>query len=570
MTQPSPKELAMNSSNRTPSAVLTVFASTLALLVQACGGSGAAQPGDPDPMPPPAASFELALSADRLPVLTGASASLDVTLTRKGAFDGAVTLALDGLPPQAIATFAPATLAAGETRSTLTITAPAGTPHSLPTAATLRGAGGDKQASKPLTVTITGTPGSLDTSFGDTGGKVIIPAGASDDYAFAMAAQPDGKIVVVGRAAENRADFALMRLERDGALDTTFGSPATPGKVLTDFGNSDTAYAVAIQPDGKIVVAGNALVTASGLDFAVARYNANGTLDASFGTGGKLTTAFSADSDTAYALLLQADGKIVVGGDSNQRTSGTGIDYALARYNSDGTLDATFGTGGKLTTALAAFSGRDSIYALALQTVGGEDRIVAAGGEGDFSAARYLPNGTLDATFGAASNGKVTALMGSSIGAARAVRVAADDKIVLAGHVSGDVALVRLDASGRVDAGFGSSGKVLTTVPSSREAVAQGIAIDGAGKIVVGGWASEPNSSAGNFAVLRYLTDGQLDATFGGTGMVITPVAEGTRADQGSAMLLQVDDRVPAVRVLVAGQANAGPNYDFAITRYWQ
>jgi uncharacterized delta-60 repeat protein len=568
----------MTSPKLVPSAVLTtLLAATLALLAPACSSGGGSMPGDPDPHPDampdsqPTASFELSLSSDKLPVLTGTSATIEVTLTRAGSFDGAVTLASAGLPPQATATFAPETLAAGETRSTLTVTAPAGTPHSLPTAVTVRGAAGDKQATKPLTVTITGTPGSLDTSFGPTLGKVLIPAGASDDYAFAMAVQPDGKIVAVGRAAENRTDFAVVRLERDGALDTTFGPPTSPGKVLTDFaGSSDIAYAVAIQPDGKIVVAGNTLVTATGLDFAVARYNADGSLDTTFGTAGKLTTAFSADSDTAYALLLQSDGKIVVGGDSNQGSSGTGVDYALARYNPDGSLDTTFGTGGKLTTALAAFSARDSIYALTLQTVAGEARIVAAGGEGDFSVARYLPNGTLDATFGAAASGKVTGLMGSSIGAARAVRIAADDKIVLAGHVSGEVALVRLDAGGRVDAGFGSSGKVLTTVPSSREAVAQGLAIGSDGKIIVAGWASEPNSSAGNFAVLRYLTDGQLDTTFGGTGMVVTPVAEGTRSDQGSAILLQTDDRIPAVRVLVAGQANGGPNSDFAIARYWR
>jgi uncharacterized delta-60 repeat protein len=190
----------------------------------------------------------------------------------------------------------------------------------------------------------------------------------------------------------------------------------------------------------------------SSLDFAIARYNTDGSLDTSFGTGGKVTTMFSADSDTASALLLQADGKIVVGGDSYQGASGTGVDFALARYNSDGSLDTTFGqssTPGKLTTALAQFSGRDSIYALTLQTVAGEARIVAAGGEGDFSVARYLPDGTLDVTFGAAGNGKVTALMGSSIGAARAVRVDADNRIVLAGHVSHDFALVRLDAGGR-------------------------------------------------------------------------------------------------------------------------
>jgi len=568
----------MTSPKLVPSATLTtVFAATLALLAQACSSGGATMPGDPDPMPDPmpdpqpTASFALALSADKLPVLTGTSATIEVTLTRTGSFDGAVTLTSVGLPPQATATFSPETLAAGVTKSTLTVTAPAGTPHSLPTAVTVRGSAADKQATKPLTVTVTGTPGSLDTSFAG-GGKVLIPAGASDDYAYAMAVQPDGKIIVAGRAADNRSDFALVRLERDGALDTTFGSPATPGKVLTDFGNADIAYAVAVQPDGKIVAAGNAMTTGSGLDFAVARYNSDGTLDTTFGqssTPGKVTTMFSADSDTASALLLQADGKILVGGDCYQGASGTGVDFALARYNADGTLDATFGTGGKVTTALAQFSGRDSIYALALQTIAGEARIVAAGGEGDFSVARYLPDGTLDATFGAAGNGKVTALMGSSIGAARAVRVDADNKIVLAGHVSHDFALVRLDAGGRVDGGFGSSGKVITSVTSTWDE-ARGLTIDADGRLIVAGWAYEVGSSAGNFAVVRYLTDGQVDTTFGGTGMVITPVAEGTRADEGNAILLQSDERVPAVRVLVAGQANGGSNSDFAIARYWR
>ena len=203
------------------------------------------------------------------------------------------------------------------------------------------------------------------------------------------------------------------------------------------------------------------------------------------------------------------------------------------------------------------------------KTVAGEARIVAAGGEGDFSVARYLPNGTLDATFGADGTGKVTALMGSTIGAARAVRVAADDKIVLAGHVSHDFALVRLDAGGRVDGGFGSSGKVITAVTSTWDE-ARGLTIDGDGKLIVAGWAYEVGSAAGNFAVVRYLTDGQVDTTFGGTGMVITPVADGTRADEGNAILLQTDERIPAVRVLVAGQANGGSNSDFAIARYWR
>jgi uncharacterized delta-60 repeat protein len=548
---------------------ITCLAALLAGLSLGCGGGAAADPGDPDAgTPAPAASFTLSVAATKLPVLTGSDAAVDVTVTREAGFTGAITLASVGLPAGANGTFAPPILADGETHATLTVTAAADAPHSLPTPVEIKGMSGDAAQTKPLTVTVYGPPGSLDTSFG--GGKVVIPAGASDDYAYAMAVQTDGKVVVVGRAAEHRGDFALIRLERDGALDSTFGSG---GKVLTDFaGDSETALAVAVQADGKLVVGGTTMVAGSGQDFALARYNPDGSLDAGFGAGGKVTTAFSGDSDTAYALLIQADGKLVVGGDTNQGSSATGVDFALARYNTDGSLDAGFGTGGKTITSLAQFSGRDSIYALTLQTVGGEARIVAAGGEGDFTVARYLANGTLDPSFGVGGTGKVTALMGSTIGAARAVRITADNKLVVAGHVSHDFALVRLDADGKVDASFGLSptpGRVVTAVQTSNWDEAQGLAIESDGKLVVAGWAYEGNSSAGNFAVLRYQPDGALDTTFGGTGIVLTPVAQGTKPDQASAVLLQTDDRIPAVRVLACGSASV-TNSDIAVTRYWR
>jgi uncharacterized delta-60 repeat protein len=548
-------------------AILAALAAGLA----ACSGSPATM--EPEPDPTPTASFQLALSAEKLPVLTGGTATIDVTVTRGTGFTGAVTVTPVGLPLDVVGVLEPATIEPGQTRTTLTIEADPAAPHSLPTAVTIRGSAGGKTVEKSLTVTVYGPPGSLDTSFA-SGGKVVLPVGTSDDYGYAMALQPDGKIVVAGRAAENRGDFALIRLDRDGTLDPTFGPATSPGKVLTDFaGASETAYAIAVQADGKIVVAGTTTLTASGQDFALARYLPDGSLDAGFGSGGKVTTAFSADSDTAYALLVQADGKIIVGGDTNKGSSATGVDFALARYDASGALDPSFGSGGKVITSLAAYSGRDSIYALSFQELEGEARILAAGGEGDFSVARYRANGALDVSFGAAGTGKVTALMGSVIGAARAVRATADGKVVLAGHVSHDFALVRLGTDGRVDATFGAAatpGKVITAVQASNWDEAQGLALDGDGKIVVAGWAYEASSSAGNFAVLRYSADGALDPTFGGTGVVVTPVASGTRADQGSALLLQSDDRIPAVRVLVAGYANGGSNSDFAVTRYWR
>lgn len=544
----------------------------LVLSLAAALGCGSSAPASPDAQPQPdsgaTASFTIALAGDELPVLQGTTATLEVTVTRAERFTDAVTVTASGLPSGS--TMAPVTIAAAETHGTLTVTAAAAAPHSLPTPVTVRGAAGALEATRPLTVTVTGTPGALDTSF--AGGKVIVPMGASDDYAFALAVQPDGKLIVAGRAAEHRGDLALLRLERDGTPDTTFGAG---GKVLTDVaGGAETAYAVAVQPDGKIVIAGSATVGAS-LDFVVARYLPSGAIDTTFGaaaTPGLITTAFGADSDTAYALVLQPDGKIVVGGDTSQGSSTTGVDFALARFDANGALDPTFGdaaTPGKVVTSIAANSGRDTIYALALQDVEGEQRIVAAGGEGDFTLARYTANGQLDPSFGV--SGKVKGVYGSVIGAARAVAVTADGKLLIAGNHQGDFALARFSAAGQLDSTFGGSaaGKVVTPIAVDNDDEARGLALDADGKIVVAGWANEGASTSGNFALARYGADGLLDPTFGGTGTVITPVAAGTKADQATAVLLQVDERIPAVRVVAAGSAN-GSNNDFAITRYWR
>jgi len=546
--------------------LLAFTTAVLPALSSGCSNGGATPPVADDAGTPPVAGapFAIALGSDKLPVLQGATASVEVILTRQGDFAGPVTLGAVGLP--AGAAMVPTIIAAGQTTATLTVAADAAAPHSLPAPVVVQASAGTALASAPLTVTIYGPPGSLDTSFG--GGKVIAPVGAGDDYAYAIAVDASGRLLVAGRVAEGLGDFALLRLDRDGTVDATFGAG---GKVTTDFaGGADTAYAVAVQPDGKIVVAGTAAVTGSGQDFAVARYLDSGALDPAFGGGaGKVTTSFAADSDTAYALLLQPDGKLVLGGDSNQGSSATGVDFALARYLADGTLDATFGSGGKVTTSVAANGARDSIYALALQTVAGVPSLVAAGGEGDFQLARYTPAGVLDVTFGAAANGKVAGLLGSSIGAARAVQIAGDGKILVAGHQNHDFALVRLDAAGLPDATFGTGGRTITPVSATNWDEVQAMALAADGKIVLAGWAYEGGSSSANCVVGRYGTDGLADPTFGAGGFVTTPVATGMRSDQANALVLQQDARIPAVRAVAAGFASAANN-DFVVTRYWQ
>ncbi len=527
------------------------------LLTSACGDDPTGSlPDMPDAAPQ--ALLDVTVTAIKVPILQGTTATVAVKVTRFEGLTGPVEVMAIGLPLGVTAD--PLTIGAGESTGTLTLRAASAAAHSLPTSVQVRGVIGAVADDAPITVTVVGRPGALDTSF--SGGKLMLPVGGGDDYAFATAVQPDGKILVAGRSAEHLQDFAMIRLERDGAIDPTFG---TGGIVMTDFaGGSDTIRAIALQADGKIVAAGVSTVAATGNDFALARYSSDGTLDASFGTGGKLTTPIGPDSDTAYAVLVQPDGKIVVGGDSSRGSNQTGVDFALARYTSAGVLDAAYGTNGIVLTDIATNGGRDSIYALARQPDG---KIVAVGGEGDFTLARYTETGALDPSFG--TGGKQHDLFGSVIGAARAVQIAPSGEILVAGHSQEAVAVARLTSAGVLDAGFGTGGRVITKLSATNWNEAQGLALESSGKIVVAGWAYEGNGSAGNFAVVRYTATGALDADFGESGVVITGVAANNKADQGMALALQVDDRIPATRIIVAGYASTN-NSEFAVTRYWR
>ncbi len=541
-----------------------ILSLALALLA-ACGSS------KPDPTPdagtpdagtqPKPGPFTLAVSSAQLPIIQqGTSVLFKVTVTRESGFDGAVSLSLSGLPSGVTAPSP--TIASGATTADLPLAAGASAPHTLPTTVTVTGTSGDQTATKTFTVTVSGPPGSVDTSFG--GGPQITTVNAGEDYARAIAVQPDGKIVVAGSTItpQQGTDFAVVRYQRDGTLDTDFNAS---GKVTTAISTgTDEAYAVAVQSDGKILVAGTTNEGTTVQRFVVVRYNPNGSLDTGFGTGGKVTTSFGSGPDRAYAMVVQPDGKIVVGGEATVAASG--LDFALARYNSDGSLDTGFGTGGKVTTQVQGSTGRDAIYALALQTVGGETRIVAAGGEGDFRVARFTAAGAVDTSFG--TNGKVAGVFGGTIGAAYALALTQTGRIVVAGYTANDFALARVDEAGVMDSSFGTAGKVVTRLNTSNTDLASSVALQQDGKIVAAGWVNAGATSAADFAVVRYDSVGVLDNTFGTGGIAITPVAAPGKSDKANALVLQPDDRVPVVRILVAGQAD-GNNSDFALTRYW-
>ncbi|MFD3476717.1 calcium-binding protein [Streptomyces sp. NPDC058695] len=396
--------------------------------------------------------------------------------------------------------------------------------------------------------TAAAAPGALDPTF--SGDGRVLTSFADDDLANDVAVQSDGKIVSVGASADYsvfESDFALARHNADGTLDTSFGGDGTVTTAINnmnpDFQWSE-AHAVALQPDGKIVAVGSSW---RGYEnccwFTVARYNTNGTLDPSFGGGdGRVFTDFGSP-DEARDVAVQPDGKIIALGTS-------GGEAALARYNADGTPDTSFGGGdGKVTTDPAPESlqeGGDA-RALALQPDG---KIVVGGQVGttrfDFVVLRYNVNGTLDTSF---SGDGIERTDFGDYESVEGLAVQPDGRIVAAGGSSGRFALARYNVNGSSDTTFGNAGRVLTPGGGAQDVVLQPD-----GRIVVPG----SNGPGGDFAVLRYNTNGSLDSGFGTGGLVTTDFGG---SDQAHGVALQPDGKIVA-----AGQG--GPNTDFALARY--
>ena len=341
------------------------------------------------------------------------------------------------------------------------------------------------------------TTGALDTSFNGTGKVTTTPSGSCSGQARALALQADGKIVVAGTSCPNftsTRNFTVYRYNTDGSLDTSFGSS---GKATVNFyAGASEAFAVAVQ-GGSIWVAGYA-----GSGFALARLTSSGTLDYSFGSGtGTVTSAVGTSSAFANSLVIQADGKPVLAG----YASSGGTVFALTRYTANGALDTTFGTGGKvLTNVGGTFSGNSAIAtALAIQVDG---KVVAAGyanstsgGYYRFAAVRYTSTGALDSGFGSGT-GKVLAAIGSGDAIGSDMAIDASGGIIVGGYSSAgsyrQLTLNRYDQLGNQDYSFGP---VATAVGSANAAV-QGLAIQGDGKIVVVGYGNSPTT----FVVARY------------------------------------------------------------------
>ena len=352
--------------------------------------------------------------------------------------------------------------------------------------------------------------GTLDRTFGDNGmvqtnfgpGNGIGSSGqTSSDDATAVALQADGKIVVAGYSNLRNSefldfDFAMARYHPNGKLDRTFGGD---GKVTTDFrnGSDDRASAMALQEDGKIVLAGFSVNASDIRDFAMARYHPNGTLDKTFGGDGRVITVFGDGFGQARAIAVQADRKIVAAGSTSATLHG--VDFALARYHPNGTLDRTFGDDGRVITDFLN-GAADEADDMALQPDG---KIVVVGYWApsssifDFAVARYNTDGTLDRTF--SRDGKIiTDFTTDTPDRAFGVAIQPDGKVVVAGDSDNDglrnqtfdFAMVRYSANGTPDRAFGNNGKVRTDffLPpfnSSQSDQATAVAMQTDGKIVV-------------------------------------------------------------------------------------
>ena len=354
--------------------------------------------------------------------------------------------------------------------------------------------------------------GTLDTTFG-AGGRVRTDFPGLAAVPSAVVIQADGKIVVAGGAFPLftfLGNFELVRYNPNGSLDRSFGNG---GIVTTTFPEGSYASAVALQPDGKIVAAGTVFVNfipgeSSDTDFALARYNPDGTPDATFGNGGQVSTDFVGLEDDAFSVLIQPDGKIVAVGSANDPA--TFYDFAAARYLSSGAIDTTFGVGGKVQTD---FGDRnfDRARSASLQPDG---RIVAAGfaisqsgGVQNFAVARYTSNGILDTTF--SRDGKTQIDFGNCCQSATKVLLQSDGKIITVGGSNGessedDFLLARLSPRGSLDNTFGIGGQVRTSF-GDLNGGANGAALQSDGKIVAVGFQATFSNQWSNFALARYL-----------------------------------------------------------------
>ncbi len=385
----------------------------------------------------------------------------------------------------------------------------------------------------------------LDPAFG-SGGKVFTAMGNIGDQANAIAIQPDGKILYGGhtRSTLTSSDFAIARCNPDGSVDTTFG---VGGKAITYIENQSEGKSLAIQQDGRIILGGH-----SSWYINLARYLSDGKPDSSFGEAGTIITDLEGYyAESCRSVLIQPDGKIIVAGYASHFSNDKQF-LILLRYHTNGTRDSTFGING------VTIGRKMHCHSAALQN----DGKIVLGGSSDnhFTAVRYLTNGIIDSSFGV--NGEVATPIGLS-SEARSLLIQPDGKIVLGGYSFKEVltiafALSRYHPSGNLDSSFGTGG-IVTHQLSLPKSWAYTIGLQQDGKIISGGYSIDSSVSA--FALARYQNNGDLDHSFGINGEVITPLS--ATYSQGTSLGIQNDGRI-----IMGGYAHIGSKLEMALVRY--
>jgi uncharacterized delta-60 repeat protein len=426
------------------------------------------------------------------------------------------------------------------------------------------GTGDDTSAPKTFEIRFTNQvvpSGQLDPTFDVDGARLIVSSMGATDVARDIARQSDGKFVVVGysTAGASRSQAVVLRYNVDGTLDSSFG---TGGRVLIGGDAFNISlfrlYSVEIAANGKIYVAGDA-----GTGYYVARLNTDGTFDATYGTGGAQTIPIPGNTSSfttslfSVGLALQADGRAIVTRYLRDSTTPNAVRIAVARLTQNGTLDTTFGGSGHRLIPWSG-TGNDAPLDVVVQSDG---NIVVAGTRSgvDFVALRLTSSGQLDTTFGGAGTGFAQVNVGATATTDIAYRVLLqnDGKILLGGTTGSDIGLVRLNADGTLDASFDGDGKAVINVAGADEGLALGLQSDG--KIIVGGSTS---TGGDDFTLVRLTSAGALDTSFDGDGRKTHSF--GSLYDAIFGLVVEADGRI-----VVAGTATSLPTGgDVAVARF--
>ncbi len=395
------------------------------------------------------------------------------------------------------------------------------------------------------------TPGSLDLTF-DKDGLVTTNIGDYDDQAYSVTIQTDGKIIVAGGFSNpGYDDFFVLRYNSDGTLDTSFGSG---GVVQTDFGGDDVARIVKTQSDGKIVVAGYTRSDGFQADFALARYNSNGSLDTTFGVNGKTTTSIGDAYDDLMDIAFQSDGKVIAVGYTNIGINNN--DIAVVRYNTNGSLDTNFHGDGK---AMFDISNESDDFGVSV-AIQGDNKIVIGGTtNADFLIIRINASGELDTEFN--TNG-ITILDFGLHDRGGSVALQPDGKIVIGGG-GGDYSylIARFNGDGRLDSNFGNNG-ITSTYLNVGSYSHIDLTLQKNGKIILSGYTSG-NTTGYDFTIARHNQDGSPDTSFGIDGLVFTDFGSFS-IEIANAVAIQPDGKI-----VVAGTRRIhGSNYAVALARY--